>query len=72
MSFEMTVKSDTDYGGLIEYPLDKNTTLLIECETDYGYVAVEETRTVNLNNVCDILLKSLKKVQQYQKNIITD
>lgn len=70
-SFEMTVKSDTDYGGLIEYALDKNTTLSIEGETDYSCVFVKETRTVNLDNVCDVLLESLRKVQQYQKNIIT-
>lgn len=69
MSFEMTVKSDTDYGGLIEYPLGGNTTLSIKSETDYSYVYVKETRSVNLSNVRGALLDALKNVQnKYKKN----
>lgn len=70
-SFKMTVKSDTDYGGLIEYPLGGNTTLSIKSETDYSYVCVKETRTVNLNNVCGALLDALKNVQNKSKKIVT-
>ena len=69
-SFEMTVKSDTDYGGLIEYPLDGNTTLSIKSETDYSYVYVKETRSVNLSNVRGALLDALKNVQNKSKKIV--
>jgi hypothetical protein len=70
-SFEMTVKSDTDYGGLIEYPLGGNTTLSIKSETDYSYVCVKEIRSVNLSNVRGALLDALKNVQNKSKKIVT-
>lgn len=70
-SFEMTVKSDTDYGGLIEYPLGGNTTLSIKSETDYSCVCVKETRSVNLSNVRGALLDALKNVQNKYKKIAT-
>lgn len=69
-SFEMTVKSDTDYGGLIEYPLGGNTTLSIESETDYSCVCVKETRSVNFSNVRGALLDALKNVQNKSKKIV--
>lgn len=69
-SFEMTVKSDTDYGGVITYPIKGKTMLSVECETDYGCVSVVETRTVNLNNVCSSLLDALKNVQSCQQKIV--
>lgn len=70
-SFEMTVKSDTDYGGLIEYPLGGSTTLSIKSETDYSCVCVKETRSVNLSNVRGALLDALKNVQNKSKKIVT-